>query len=131
MKAAIEEDNNWTCGKLAEHFLVSDETVRLHLHRIGKAYKFSKWVPYTLSESNKQRETARFLLLSRHRNIPIFDRVRTIEEKWVLYDTPKRARHHKTTSTMTNDDGDYDENNNNNNIRWFRSLVDKWCTMSC
>ncbi|XP_076052673.1 histone-lysine N-methyltransferase SETMAR-like [Oratosquilla oratoria] len=34
LKAAIEEDSSLTCGELARRFNVSDETVRLHLHRL-------------------------------------------------------------------------------------------------
>lgn len=40
LKAAREEDNNQTCGKLAE--------------RTGKAYKLSKSVPHTILYANKQ-----------------------------------------------------------------------------
>lgn len=43
------EDNSQTCGELAEHFQISDETVRLHLHCM-KVYKLSKFVRHTLSE---------------------------------------------------------------------------------
>ena len=38
LKGAIEEGSSLTCGELARQFNVSDETVRLHLHRLGKAY---------------------------------------------------------------------------------------------
>lgn len=55
LKAAIEENSSQTCGEIVEGFQVSEETVRLHLHRIGEAYKFSKWVPYTLSAANKEQ----------------------------------------------------------------------------
>ena len=48
LKAAIAEDSSLTCGELARQFNVLDETVRLHLHCLGKAYKLSKWVPHTL-----------------------------------------------------------------------------------
>ena len=37
LKATIEEDSSLTCGELARQFNVSDETVRLRLHRIDKA----------------------------------------------------------------------------------------------
>lgn len=42
LKTDVEEGNSQICGELAERFLVSDETVRLQLHRTGKAYKLSK-----------------------------------------------------------------------------------------
>ena len=94
LQAAIEEDSSLTCGELARQFNVSDETVRLHLHRLGKAYKLSKWVPHTLLDVHKkQRVAAGMSLLSRHRTASIINRVLTSDEKWVLYDTPKRSKH--------------------------------------
>ena len=53
LKAAIEEDSSLTCGEFARQFNVSDETIRLHLHRLGKANKLSKWVPHTLLQVHK------------------------------------------------------------------------------
>lgn len=37
-----EEDNSQNCGEFSERFQVSDETVRLHVHRIGKAYNSTR-----------------------------------------------------------------------------------------
>ena len=37
LMAAIESDSSQTCQQLAERFNVRDETIRLHLHRMGKA----------------------------------------------------------------------------------------------
>lgn len=94
LQAAIEEDSSLTCGELARQFNVSDETVRLHLHRLGKTYRLSKWVPHTLLEVHKQQRVAACMsLLTRHRTASIFNRVLTSDEKWVLYDTPKRSKH--------------------------------------
>ena len=94
LKVAIEQDSSLTCGELARQFNVSDETVRLHLHRLGKAYKLSKWVPHTLSEVHKRQGVAACVsLLSRHRTASLFNRVLTSDEKWVLYETPKHSRH--------------------------------------
>ncbi|XP_076056692.1 uncharacterized protein LOC143034476 isoform X1 [Oratosquilla oratoria] len=39
LKAAIEEDSSLTCGELARQLNVSDETVRLHLHRLDHPMK--------------------------------------------------------------------------------------------
>ena len=36
LKQAIEEDSSLTCQELAERFNVSDETIRRHLHQLGK-----------------------------------------------------------------------------------------------
>ncbi|GFY68431.1 histone-lysine N-methyltransferase SETMAR [Trichonephila inaurata madagascariensis] len=68
--------------------------VRLHLYRLGKTYRLSKWVPHTLLEVHKQQRVGACLsLLSRHRSASIFNRVLTSDEKWILYDTPERSKH--------------------------------------
>ncbi|GFY42754.1 histone-lysine N-methyltransferase SETMAR [Trichonephila inaurata madagascariensis] len=68
LKAVIEEDSSQMCGELVRQFNTSSETVRLHLHRLGKTYRLSKWVPYTLLEVHKQQRVAACLsLLSHHR----------------------------------------------------------------
>ncbi|GFT41603.1 histone-lysine N-methyltransferase SETMAR [Trichonephila clavipes] len=88
LQAAIEEDSSQTCGD------TSSETVRLHLHCLGKTYRLSKWIPHTLLEVHKhQRVTACLSLLSRHHSASIFNRVLTSDEKWVLYDTPKCSKY--------------------------------------
>ena len=73
---------------------MSDETIRLHLHQLGKRWKLSKWVPYELSETNKlQRLTICSSLLSRHNLVPFFDRMLTCDEKWIMYCNIKRTYH--------------------------------------
>ncbi|GFY47795.1 histone-lysine N-methyltransferase SETMAR [Trichonephila inaurata madagascariensis] len=110
LQAAIEEDSSQTCGELAIQINTSSETVRLHLHRLGKTYRLSKWVLHTLLEFHKQQRLAACLsLLSRHSNGSIFSRVLTSDEKWVLYDTPKLSKpgycpaQRKTTYAPTQD----------------------------
>lgn len=75
LKAAIEEATVKLVVSLpnASRFLMKYS--RLHLHRIGKMYKVSKWVPHTLSELRSQQVTTCFSLLSWHHNILLFDRV--------------------------------------------------------
>ncbi|GFY52607.1 histone-lysine N-methyltransferase SETMAR [Trichonephila inaurata madagascariensis] len=94
LQAAIEKDSSQTCGELARQFNTSSKMVRLHLHCLDKTYRLSKWVPYTLLEAHKQQRVATCLsLLSRQHSTSIFNRVPTIDEKLVLYDTPKRSKH--------------------------------------
>lgn len=94
IKLAIEQDSSQTCQALALRFNVSDETVRMHLHHLGKRWKLSKWVPYELNEANKlQRLTICTSLLSRHNLAPFFDRMLTCDEKWIMYSNKKRAHH--------------------------------------
>ncbi|XP_023214631.1 histone-lysine N-methyltransferase SETMAR-like [Centruroides sculpturatus] len=52
LQAAIEEDSTQTCQILAQKFSISDETVHLHLHSLGKVYKLSKWIPHQLTPAN-------------------------------------------------------------------------------
>ncbi|GFY74233.1 histone-lysine N-methyltransferase SETMAR [Trichonephila inaurata madagascariensis] len=93
LQAAIGKDSGQMCGALARQFNTSSETVRLHLHCLGKMYRLSKWVPHTLFEVHKQQRVAACLsLLCCHRSPSIFNRVLT-SEKWVLFDTPKRSKH--------------------------------------
>ncbi|XP_065664780.1 histone-lysine N-methyltransferase SETMAR-like [Hydra vulgaris] len=94
IKLAIEQDSSQTCQDLALRFNVSDETIRLHLHQLGKRWKLSKWVPYGLSKTNKlQRLTICSSLLSRHNLMPFFDRMLTCDEKWIMYCNKKRTYH--------------------------------------
>ncbi|GFV92181.1 histone-lysine N-methyltransferase SETMAR [Trichonephila clavipes] len=98
LQAAIEKDSIQTCDELARQFNTSSETVRLHLHRLGKTCRTSKWVPHTLLEVHKQQRVAACLsLLSRHRSASIFNRALTSDEKWVRYDAPKRFKHWLST----------------------------------
>lgn len=41
LQDAIEEDSTQTCDMLAESFTISDETIRLRLHCLGKVYKLT------------------------------------------------------------------------------------------
>ena len=94
LKAAIETDSSLTCHELAYGFLVSDETIRLHLHQLGKRLKMSRWVPYELTPANKmQRLTICSSHLSRQKREPIFDRIMTCDEKWIMYTNFKRKHH--------------------------------------
>ena len=82
IKLEIEQDSSQTCQDLAFRFNVSDETICLHLHQLGKCWKLSKWVPYELSETNKlQRLTICSSSLSHHNLVPFFDWMLTCDEK--------------------------------------------------
>ncbi|GFW38196.1 histone-lysine N-methyltransferase SETMAR [Trichonephila clavipes] len=66
----------------------------LSMPRRCKTYRLRKWVPHTLLEVHKQQRVAACLsLLFSHRRASIFNRVLTSDEKWVLFDTPKRSKH--------------------------------------
>ncbi|CAK1553161.1 unnamed protein product [Leptosia nina] len=68
-------------------------TIQEHLKQIGKVSRAGVWVPHNLSEQNKANRTITCnLLLQRHNTEAFFDRLITGDEKWVLYDNPKRVR---------------------------------------
>jgi hypothetical protein len=80
--AAVEADNGQTWEDVAQQFKVSAETLCLR--------KLSRWVPHELTVAQQAAlADACLSLLSR----PFLDRFLTCDEKWVLYDTPRR-RHH-------------------------------------
>jgi histone-lysine N-methyltransferase SETMAR len=92
--AAVEADNGQTWEEVAQQFKVSAETIRLDLHHLGKTQKLSRSVPHELTVAQQVAlADACLSLLSRQRNDPFLDRLLTCDEKWVLYDTPRR-RHH-------------------------------------
>ncbi|XP_043498446.1 histone-lysine N-methyltransferase SETMAR-like [Polistes fuscatus] len=67
--------------------------IQEHLKQIGKVSRAGVWVPHNLSEQNKaNRSITCNLLLQRHNTEAFFDRLITGDEKWVLYDYPKRKR---------------------------------------
>jgi histone-lysine N-methyltransferase SETMAR len=92
--AAIEADNGQTWEEVAQQFKVSAETMRLHLCYLGKTNKLSRWVPHEVTVAQKAAlADACWSLLSRQRKDPFLDRLLTCDEKWVLYDTPRRPPH--------------------------------------
>jgi histone-lysine N-methyltransferase SETMAR len=79
---------------VAQQFKASAETIRLHLHHMAKTHKLSRWVPHELTVAQKAAlADACLSLLSRQRKDPFLDRAVTCDEKWFLYDIPRR-RHH-------------------------------------
>ncbi|KAL6255666.1 hypothetical protein P5V15_012913 [Pogonomyrmex californicus] len=60
---------------------------------MGKVQKEGRWVPHELSEDNKncRRDTA-LTLLSKFRKKDFLHKIITGDEKWILYDNPKRRK---------------------------------------
>ncbi|MEZ0498462.1 hypothetical protein [Sphingomonas sp. IW22] len=99
LKKAIESDSSLTCQELGLTFNTNQETIRKHLHQIGKRWKISKWVPHALTSENRlQRLTMCYSHISRLKIEPFFDRILTCDEKWLMYTNPKR-RHHWLSPT--------------------------------
>ncbi|XP_035725548.1 histone-lysine N-methyltransferase SETMAR-like [Vespa mandarinia] len=68
-------------------------TIQEHLQQFGKISRAGVWVPHNLFEENKaNRSITCNVLLQRHHTESFFDRLITGDEKWILYDNPKRKR---------------------------------------
>ncbi|GFS88398.1 histone-lysine N-methyltransferase SETMAR [Trichonephila clavipes] len=68
-------------------------TIQELLQHIDKTNIVGIWVPHNLLKENRaNRSTTCNLLLQRYNTEPFFDRLITADEKWVLYDNPKRKR---------------------------------------
>ena len=91
--SVVEANPCQTIEELLDKLNSPWSTVQEHLKQIGKVNREGVWVPHSLSEENKaNRSITCNLLLQRHKAEPLFDRVVTGDEKWVLYDNPKCKR---------------------------------------
>lgn len=93
LKALVEGDSFQTIRKLEDKTGTDKETIRRHLHSIGKIKKYGKFVPHELSEDGKlSRLTISSSLLSRQAQESFLQRMVTGDEKWILYDNPKKQK---------------------------------------
>lgn len=93
LRAEVEANPCQTIEELSNSLNQPWSTIQEHLQQIGKVSRAGVWVPHNLSEENKaNRSTTCNLLLQRHNTEAFFDRLITGDEKWVLYDNPKRKR---------------------------------------
>ncbi|GFW57475.1 histone-lysine N-methyltransferase SETMAR [Trichonephila clavipes] len=90
LRAQVEEQ---TIEELSNALNQPWSTIQEHLQQIGKTNRAGVWVPHYLTEENTaNRSTAWKLLLQWYNTELFFDRLISAEEKWVLYDNPKRKR---------------------------------------
>ncbi|XP_076166383.1 lymphocyte-specific helicase isoform X3 [Ptiloglossa arizonensis] len=93
LSAEVEANPCQTIEELSNSLNQPWSTIQEHLQQIGKVSRAGVWVPHNLSEENKaNRSTTCNLLLQRHNTEAFFDCLITGDEKWVLYDNPKRKR---------------------------------------
>ncbi|XP_043496419.1 histone-lysine N-methyltransferase SETMAR-like [Polistes fuscatus] len=93
LRAEVEANPYQTIEELSNSLNQPWSTIQEHLKQIGKVSRAGVWVPHNLSEQNKaNRSITCNLLLQRHNTEAFFDRLITGDEKWVLYDNPKRKR---------------------------------------
>jgi [histone H3]-lysine36 N-dimethyltransferase SETMAR len=89
----VEENPRLNTTELATILKVNPETVRLHLHKIGKDLKCGLWIPKELNEYQlNQRSSIAKSNLLRNKKENFLHRIITCDEKWVLYDNVKNRK---------------------------------------
>ena len=93
LEQLLAENSAQTQKELAEQLGVTQQTISKRLHEMGKIQKEGKWVPHKLTETNKnQRVAACLSLLNKQRRKSFLWKIVTGDEKWILYDNPKRRK---------------------------------------
>jgi histone-lysine N-methyltransferase SETMAR len=92
LKKMVDDNPTYTCGDLSLEFGLSDETIRLNLHKLGYSSRLNKWIPHNLSEKNKSSRLSKCSnALRLYKEIDL-DRIITVDEKWVRYKNYRRER---------------------------------------
>lgn len=93
LQSLLNEDDAQTQEQLAASLNVTRQAISLRLHAMGKIQKEGKWMPYQLTDRNKeQRKTIAEMLLQRFNRKSFLHRIVTGDEKWIYFDNPKRKR---------------------------------------
>jgi len=82
LQALLDINSAQTEKELAEQFGVTEQTISVHFHTMGKVQKEGRWVSHELSEDNKnrRRDTA-LILLSKFRKKDFLHKIITGVEK--------------------------------------------------
>lgn len=92
LRQLVESDPRKSCEELAHKMSVDRETIRDHLHQIGKSFRAGIWMPYKLSENQKSlRITLCNSNLIRNEKNPFLKQIITSDEKWVMYDNSHKG----------------------------------------
>lgn len=93
LKQLIDENPKQSTEELATILGCHAETIRLHLHEIGKSYRAGRWEPYDLTGMQKSlRVTMCTASLTRHDQDPFWKRIVASDEKWVAYKNPDHQK---------------------------------------
>lgn len=91
LEELLAQDNTQTQDELAEALGVTRSAISKRLHALGKIQKLGRWVPHSLTFSQKMRRlTVCKELLERYQKKSFLHRIVTGDEKWIFYDNPKR-----------------------------------------
>jgi len=93
LQALLDRNSAQTEKELAEQLGVMQQAISVRLHTMEKVQKEGRWVPHELFEDNKNRHRDTALtLLSKFRKKDFLHKIITGDEKWILYDNPKRRK---------------------------------------
>ena len=94
IEVLLDQDLSQTQAELAEFLNIDRATISRRLKvAIEMIQKQGNWVPYELKPKDvKRRKMACELLLQRQRKKSFLYRIVTSDEKWILYDKPKRKK---------------------------------------
>lgn len=93
LQELLDEDDCQSQIQLADTLNVTQAAVSKRLHKMGKIQKEGKWVPYELTERQKERrKTTCEMLIERQEKKLFMHRIITGDEKWIYFDNPKRKR---------------------------------------
>jgi len=91
LRTLVERNPQTTARELSEQLHVSISTISAHLKDIGKLKKWNKWVPHLLTKKQMEKKyEICSMLLRRNESNQFLNRIITCDEKWILYDNPKR-----------------------------------------
>ena len=87
LRRVVNENPRQSTRELACILNCCHKTVANGLKRLNYCHKRGTWIPYQLSDFNKeQRVSICRSLLDRNQTEPYLDRIVTCDEKWVMYD---------------------------------------------
>lgn len=93
LQAILDEDATQTQEMMARQLNVSQAAISQRLHAMGKIQKLGKWVPHELNDRQMEnRKTTCRILLARQKRKSFLHRIVTGDEKWILFDNPKRQK---------------------------------------
>lgn len=93
MEQLLEADPCRTQSELAVELGVTRQAISKRLHKLGRIHKEGRWVPHQLTDANKSRRyEVAVSLLSRFKKKDFLHKILTCDEKWILYDNPKRRK---------------------------------------
>ena len=93
LEALLDEDCCQTQEELAESLEVTQAAISKRLKAAEKIQKQGNWVPHELKPRDVERRFCMSeMLLEDHKKKSFLHRIVTGDEKWILYDNPKRKK---------------------------------------